>query len=179
MNFIPCFYYTEYLIYYKWLYVKYTIGGMILSNYFMDLAIEEARKAYKIGEVPVGAVIVKNGEAIAKAYNIKETIKDTTAHAEILAIRKASNVLGQWRLLDCEMYVTLEPCIMCAGAIVQSRIKKVVFGAYDKRFGACRSLYRLLDEGNLNHKVEVVEGVEEERCSHLLSNFFKERREKP
>lgn len=144
----------------------------------MDLAIEEAKKAYKIGEVPVGAIIVKNGEVIAKAYNIKEKLKDTTAHAEILAIRKASSVLGQWRLLDCEMYVTLEPCIMCAGAIVQSRIKKLIFGAYDKRFGGCRSLYRLLDEGNLNHKVEVVEGVEEERCSMLLSSFFKERREK-
>lgn len=142
----------------------------------MSLAIEEAQKAAKVGEVPVGAVIVKNGEVIASAYNMKENLKDTTAHAEVLAIKKASTVFGEWRLIDCDMYITLEPCVMCAGAIIQSRIKRVIFGAYDKRFGACRSLYRILDEGKLNHKVEVVEGVLEEKCSSLLSEFFKERR---
>lgn len=143
----------------------------------MSLAIKEAEQAALVGEVPVGAVIVKNGNVIASAYNMKEKLRDTTAHAEVLAIKEASKKLGEWRLIDCDMYITLEPCVMCAGAIVQSRIKRVIFGAYDKRFGACRSLYKILDEGKLNHRVEVVEGIEEEKCSSILSEFFKERRE--
>ncbi|MEF9952877.1 MAG: nucleoside deaminase, partial [Clostridium sp.] len=99
-----------------------------------------------------------------------------TAHAEIIAIQKASNVLGEWRLLDCDLYVTLEPCVMCSGAIVQSRFRRVIFGAYDRRFGGCRSLYTIPDDGRLNHKVEVIEGVMEGDCSALLTNFFKKRR---
>ncbi|KMT22536.1 tRNA adenosine(34) deaminase TadA [Clostridium cylindrosporum] len=147
-----------------------------MESYFMSVAIEEAKKAASIGEVPVGAVVVKNGEIIAKAYNMKETLMDTTAHAEILAIKKASEILKGWRLIDCEIYITLEPCVMCAGAIVQSRLNKLIFGAYDRRFGACRSLYSIPDEGKLNHKVEVVEGIMERECSSLLSQFFKTRR---
>lgn len=142
----------------------------------MGFAIEEAKKAGAIGEVPVGAVIVKDNKIISAAYNMKESLKDTTAHAEILAIKKASEALGEWRLIDCDIYVTLEPCVMCSGAIVQSRLNMVVFGAYDKRFGACRSLYNILDNGKLNHTVEVVEGVMEEECSSLLSEFFKKKR---
>lgn len=142
----------------------------------MGFAIEEAKKAGAIGEVPVGAVIVKDNKIIAAAYNMKESLRDTTAHAEILAIKKASETLEGWRLIDCDMYVTLEPCVMCSGAIVQSRLNKVIFGAYDKRFGACRSLYNILDNGQLNHTVEVIEGIMEEECSGLLSEFFKKKR---
>ncbi|MEG0641259.1 MAG: tRNA adenosine(34) deaminase TadA [Clostridium sp.] len=147
-----------------------------MHNYFMSLAIEEARKAGDLGEVPVGAVIVKDNQVIASAYNMKECLKDTTAHAEILAIKQASSIISGWRLIDCDLYVTLEPCVMCSGAIVQSRIGRIIFGAYDKRYGACRSLYNIPDEGKLNHRVEVIEGVMEKECSTLLSDFFRKRR---
>ncbi|WP_442878406.1 tRNA adenosine(34) deaminase TadA [Clostridium sp.] len=143
----------------------------------MSLAIREAMKAAQIGEVPVGAVIVKDNQVIASAYNMKENLKSATAHAEMIAIKKASDLLGGWRLLDCDIYVTLEPCVMCAGAIVQSRFRRVIFGAYDRRFGGCRSLYTIPDDGRLNHRVEIIEGVMEGDCSALLSDFFKKRRE--
>lgn len=142
----------------------------------MSLAIQEAKKARDINEVPVGAIIVKDNEIVASAFNLKESFKDVTAHAEILAIQKASKNLDRWRLTGCRMYVTLEPCVMCSGALINSRIDKVIFGAYDKRFGGCRSLYNILDNGDLNHVIEVVEGVKEEECSKLLSDFFRKRR---
>jgi len=148
------------------------------NQVFMQLAIEEAKKAYKKEEVPVGAVIVKNGKIISRAYNKKENKKDTTNHAEILAIKKASKKLKSWRLTDCEMYVTLEPCSMCAGALIQSRIKKVYIGAMDEKTGACGSKLNLLQDFKFNHTVEIETGVMEKECSLILQEFFKFLRNK-
>ncbi len=142
---------------------------------FMKEALKEAKKAYDKLEVPVGAVIVKDGKIIARAHNLKETKKDTTKHAEILAIEKASKKLGAWRLLDCEMYVTLEPCSMCAGAMINSRIKKLYIGALDEKTGAAGSVLNLFDYP-FNHKVEVEKGIMKENCEKILKNFFKDLR---
>lgn len=142
----------------------------------MKEALKQAQKAYDKLEVPVGAVIVKDGKIIAKAYNQKEDKKDTTNHAEILAIKKASKKLDSWRLLDCDMYVTLEPCSMCAGALIQSRIRKVYIGASDEKTGACGSVLNLLEDFKFNHKVEIEKGVLKEECENLLKKFFKELR---
>ena len=125
----------------------------------MKEALKQAQKAYDKLEVPVGAVIVKDGKIIARAYNQKEEKNDTTNHAEILAIKKASKKLGSWRLIDCDMYVTLEPCSMCAGALIQSRIRKVYIGASDEKTGACGSVLNLLEDYKFNHKVEIEIGV--------------------
>ncbi len=143
----------------------------------MKEALKEARKAYNKLEVPVGAVIVKDGKVIARAYNQKEMKKDTINHAEILAIKKASKKLESWRLVDCDMYVTLEPCSMCAGALIQSRIRKVYIGALDEKTGACGSVLNLLNDYDFNHKVEVETGILKEECEDMLKNFFKELRE--
>ena len=145
-------------------------------EYYMEQALKEAEKAYKKLEVPVGAIIVKNGKIIARAHNQKEEKKDTTRHAEILAIQKASKKLQSWRLIDCEMYVTLEPCSMCAGAIINSRIKKVYIGALDEKTGAAGSVLNLFDDYTFNHKVEVEKGLLKENCENILKNFFKELR---
>jgi len=126
--------------------------------------------------VPVGAVIVKNGEIIAKAHNLKETKFDTTKHAEILAIQRASKKLKSWRLLDCEMYITLEPCTMCAGAIINSRIKKIYIGTMDEKTGAAGSKLNLFEDYTFNHKVEVENGILKEECEKTLKDFFKELR---
>ena len=142
----------------------------------MNEALKEARKAYNKLEVPVGAVIVKDNKIIARAYNQKEEKNDTTNHAEILAIKKASKKLRSWRLLDCDMYVTLEPCSMCAGALIQSRIRKVYIGALDEKTGACGSVLNLLEDFKFNHKVEVEHGVLKDECESLLKTFFKELR---
>ena len=142
---------------------------------FMKEALKEAKKAYEKLEVPVGAVIVKNGKIIARAHNLKETKKDTTKHAEILAIEKASKKLDAWRLLDCEMYITLEPCSMCAGAIINSRIKKIYIGALDEKTGAAGSVLNLFDY-KFNHKVEVEKGILQKECEKVLKDFFKELR---
>lgn len=139
----------------------------------MREALKEAQKAYDKLEVPVGAVIVKNGKIISRAHNLKETKFDTTKHAEILAIQKASRKLKSWRLLDCEMYVTLEPCSMCAGAIIQSRIKKIYIGAKDPKTGAVGSVLNLLEDYEFNHKVEVETGILEKECEKILKDFFK------
>ena len=147
-----------------------------MEEKFMKIAINEAQKAYNKMEVPVGAVIVKDGKVIAKAYNQKEYRNDTTNHAEILAIKKASKKLNSWRLLDCEMYVTLEPCSMCAGALIQSRIKKVYIGAMDYKTGACGSVLNLLNDFEFNHKVEIEEGVLKDECEKMLKDFFKDLR---
>ncbi|ELC8426203.1 tRNA adenosine(34) deaminase TadA [Clostridium perfringens] len=141
----------------------------------LSLALEEAEKAREKGEVPVGAVIVKNGEIIARAHNLKETLKDPTAHAEILAIREACNKLNNWRLHGCEMYVTLEPCPMCAGAILQSRLSKIYIGTFDDTTGAAGSVVNILQNHNLNHFLEVV-WENDEKCSKILTKFFKDRR---
>lgn len=144
-----------------------------MQEKFMKEALKEAKKAYKKLEVPVGCVIVKDGKIIAKAHNLKETKTDTTKHAEILAIQKASKKLESWRLLDCEMYITLEPCSMCAGAIINSRIKKVYIGALDEKTGAAGSVLNLFEDYKFNHKVEVEKGVMQKECENILKDFFK------
>lgn len=148
-----------------------------MEKKFMKIALKEAKKAYDKLEIPVGAVIVKDGEIIAKAHNLKETKFDTTKHAEILAIQKASKKLESWRLLDCEMYVTLEPCSMCAGAIINSRIKKVYIGALDEKTGAAGSVLNLFEDYIFNHKVEVETGIMQLECKKMLQDFFKMLRE--
>lgn len=139
----------------------------------MKEALKEAKKAYDKLEVPVGAVIVKDGKIISRAHNLKETKYDTTKHAEILAIQKASKKLNSWRLIDCEMYVTLEPCSMCAGAIINSRIKKVYIGALDEKTGAVGSVLNLFEDFTFNHKVEVEKGIMQKECETMLKDFFK------
>ena len=143
---------------------------------YMKEALKEAQKAYKKLEIPVGAVIVKDGKIIAKAHNIKEQKKDTTKHAEIIAIQKASKKLDTWRLTDCEMYITLEPCSMCAGAIIQARLKKIYIGTMDEKTGACGSVLNLLKDYKFNHEVELETGLLEENCKKILQDFFKELR---
>ena len=146
------------------------------KEYYMKKALKEAQKAYDKLEIPVGAVIVKDGKIIARAYNQKETKTDTTKHAEILAIQKASKKIEAWRLVDCEMYVTLEPCSMCAGAIINSRIKKVYIGAMDEKTGAVGSVFNLFEDYKFNHKVESETGILKEECENILKKFFKELR---
>ena len=143
---------------------------------FMKEAIRQAKKAYALREVPIGCVIVYEGKIIARGYNRRNTDKNTTSHAEINAIRKASKKLGDWRLEGCTLYVTLEPCQMCAGAIVQARIDKVVIGIMNPKAGCAGSVLNLLEMDGFNHKVEVERGVLEEECSTTLSGFFKELR---
>ena len=141
---------------------------------FMNLALEEARKARFINEVPVGSVITdKDCNVLSKTHNLKESENDPTAHAELLAIRQASRKINSWRLLDATLYVTLEPCVMCMGAIVNSRIKRVVFGARDKKSGGLVSNYGIGFDSSLNHKVKYTEGILEQRCSNILKEFFK------
>ena len=150
---------------------------MDIHEKYMKQALKEAKKAYEKLEVPVGAVIVKDGKIIARAHNQKETKFDTTKHAEILAISKASKKLGSWRLNDCEMYVTLEPCPMCAGALIQSRIKKVYIGANDEKTGAIGSVFNLLTDYKFNHIVEYEKGILEKECQKVLQDFFVELRD--
>ena len=145
---------------------------------FMKEALKEAQKAYDKLEVPVGCVIVKDGKIISRAHNLKETKKDTTKHAEILAIQKASKKLEAWRLLDCDMYVTLEPCSMCAGAIVNSRIRNLYIGTMDKKTGAAGSVLNLFEDFTFNHKVTVQNGILKEQCEKILKDFFKELRKR-
>ena len=144
----------------------------------MKEALKEAQKAYKKEEVPVGAIIVKDGKIIARAHNVKETKKNAIGHAEILAIEKACKKIGAWRLIDCEMYVTLEPCSMCAGALINSRIKKLYIGADDPKTGACGSVLNLLEDYPFNHKIEVKKYILKEECENLLKSFFKFLRER-
>lgn len=143
---------------------------------YMKIALKEAEKAYNELEVPVGAIIVKDGKIIARAYNEKEKKHDTTKHAEILAIQKASKKLKSWRLNDCDIYVTLEPCSMCAGALIQSRIRKVYIGTMDEKTGSCGSVLNLLEDYKFNHKVEVEYNVCKEECEKILKDFFKNLR---
>ncbi|EJQ45883.1 tRNA adenosine(34) deaminase TadA [Bacillus hominis] len=146
--------------------------------YFMQLAIEEAKKAEAIQEVPIGAVIVLDGEVISVAHNLRETEQRSIAHAELLAIDEACKKLGTWRLEDATLYVTLEPCPMCAGGIVLSRVKRVVYGASDPKGGCAGTLMNLLTDERFNHQCEVVAGVLEEECGTLLTIFFRELRKK-
>ena len=150
--------------------------AMTKEEKYMKEALKEAIKAYKKLEVPVGAVIVKDEEIIARAHNLKEIKNDTTKHAEILAIQKASKKIEAWRLEECEMYVTLEPCTMCAGAIINSRIKKVYIGTEDPKAGACGSVLNIFADYKFNHKVEYEIGIMQEECEKILKDFFKELR---
>jgi tRNA(adenine34) deaminase len=142
------------------------------DEYWMKRAITEARKAEVKDEVPIGCVIVRDGRIIARGHNLRETSQDPAAHAELIAIRKAARKLGSWRLLNCTLYVTLEPCTMCMGAIILSRVPTVVFGCYDPKGGAAGSLYDLSNDPRLNHQVMLVPQVLESECSRLLSSFF-------
>ena len=144
-----------------------------MEERFMKEALKEAKKAYDKLEVPVGCVIVKDGKIIARAHNLKETKKDTTKHAEILAIQKASKKLDSWRLIDCEMYVTLEPCSMCAGAIINSRIAKVYIGTQDEKTGAVGSVYNLFEDYTFNHKVQYETNILKDECENIMKDFFK------
>lgn len=143
---------------------------------YMELAIKEALKAQKNGDIPVGAIIVKDGKVIAKAYNKKEKNKCPTEHAEILAIKKASKKLKTWRLDDCILYVTMEPCLMCAGAMVQSRIKKVVYGVENSKFGFAGSIDNILNNKNMNHTIEIEKKICEKEIIKILKEFFKDKR---
>lgn len=150
---------------------------MLMNNdeKFMHAALEQAHLAYQIGEVPVGAVVVKDGEIVGTGYNRRETDKNAVAHAELLAIDDACKRLGGWRLWECELYVTLEPCPMCAGAIINSRIKRLIYGASDKKAGSVESVVRMFDLP-YNHKPPYTAGVLEEECSQILKSFFREMR---
>jgi tRNA(adenine34) deaminase len=143
---------------------------------FMRQALQEADRAFQEDEVPIGAVVVKAGQVIASAHNEREQLRDPTAHAEMIAITQAAGALGNWRLDGCTMYVTLEPCPMCAGAIVQARLPRLVYGAADPKAGAVTTLYQLLSDPRLNHRTEVVAGILAEPCGEILSRFFQQKR---
>ena len=150
----------------------------IFSNheYYMKMALKEAKKAYKLGEVPIGCVIVCEDKIIGRGYNRRNTDKSTLAHAEIAAIKKASKIIGDWRLEDCTLYVTLEPCQMCAGAIVQARIPTVIMGSMNPKAGCAGSILNILEVPEFNHQVHTIKGILEEECSQMLTTFFKELR---
>ncbi len=148
------------------------------DRYFMQAALAEAAIAKSLGEVPIGAVIVHAGEIIARGHNLRESSQDPTTHAEVIAIRQAAQHLGSWRLLDSTLYVTLEPCVMCMGAIILARIPRLVFGCHDPKVGAAGSLYNFAEDERFNHRVEVKTGVLQQQCSEQLSNFFRQLRNK-
>ncbi len=148
----------------------------MMHDHFMQLALEEAQQALLEEEVPVGAVIVDQGRVIASAHNQRERLHDPTAHAEMIAITQAAEARQSWRLDGCTLYVTLEPCPMCAGAMVQARLSTLVYGATDPKGGAVHTLYRLLDDPRLNHRAEIVAGVQADRCAEILTQFFQAQR---
>ncbi len=150
--------------------------AMTIEEKFMKEAIKQAKKALALGEVPIGCVIVSDGKIIGRGYNRRITDKNTLAHAELNAIKKASKAAGDWRLDGCEMYVTLEPCQMCSGAIIQARIKKVYIGAMNPKAGCCGSIMNLLNEPRFNHQAELETGILSEECSSMLTSFFRELR---
>jgi len=145
--------------------------------YFMGEALRQARKAYKADEVPVGAIIARDGQILARAFNQVETLKDATAHAEMLAITQAESVMGDWRLIDCDLYVTKEPCPMCAGAIVHARLRRVIFGCPDPKGGGAGSLFNILQNPALNHQCELTAGVKLDECRGILREFFLGKRQ--
>lgn len=149
-------------------------------DYFMSHAIKEAQKAYDFGEVPVGAILVLDNKIIGKGYNQVEQLKDPTAHAEMIAISAGANHLDSKRLVNCTLYVTLEPCPMCAGAIIHSRIGQLVFGAFDEKWGCCSTIYNLLEDKRFNHQVKLISGIKEKESEALLKSFFNNlRNQKP
>ena len=149
-----------------------------MKEFFMKEALKEARKAFELEEIPIGAIIVRNNEIISRGHNLRESTKDPTAHAEIIAIRRASEVLGGWRLTNCDLYVTIEPCPMCAGAIVMARINRLFIGSMDPKGGAAGSLFNIVDDDRLNHRAEVIYDVLGNECSDIMKEFFKKLRKK-
>ena len=147
------------------------------DQHFMKAAMQEAAAAEGLAEVPIGAVVVKDGEIIGRGHNLRETDQDPTAHAEMIAIRQAAQKLGSWRLIDCSLYVTLEPCVMCMGAIILARIPQLVYGCRDPKAGAVGSIYNLSTDERFNHQVQVREGVLQQECSTQLSSFFRRLRQ--
>ena len=148
------------------------------KEFFMREALKEAQKAYDQAEVPIGAVVVLNGEIIGRGHNLREKEQDVTLHAEIKAIRQANQNFGSWRLEDCELFVTLEPCPMCSGAMILARMKKVIFGAFDPKAGTAGTFMNLLQDSRFNHQVEVEQGILEDECKDILQKFFKGLRER-
>jgi len=147
------------------------------DEYFMREALRMAQKAYDANEVPVGAVVVRKGKIIARAYNQVELLKDATAHAEMLALTQAEAAVGDWRLIDCDLYVTKEPCAMCAGALVHTRVRRVIFGCADPSAGAAGSVMNLLQIPQWNHRCDIVSGILQDECAAILQNFFRQRRD--
>ncbi|MED5475852.1 MAG: tRNA adenosine(34) deaminase TadA [Candidatus Neomarinimicrobiota bacterium] len=145
-------------------------------EYFMKQAIDLAQKAYNLNDIPIGAVVVKNEKIIGKGYNQVKLLNDPTAHAEIIAITSAANTIKNWQLKDCEIFTTLEPCIMCSGAIINSRIKNIYFGAYDKKFGGCSSLYNICNDPRLKHRCGIKGGIMEIDCKWIIDDFFQKLR---
>lgn len=147
-----------------------------MHELYMQMAVQQAEEALAIGEIPVGAVITHRERVVAAAHNQREQLRDPTAHAEMIAITQAAEAVGNWRLTDCVLYVTLEPCPMCAGAILNARVPLLVYGADDPKAGAVRSVFRLLSDARLNHRAEIVSGVLQTPCSQILTHFFQQRR---
>jgi tRNA(adenine34) deaminase len=155
------------------LFIKDGLKRSSLTDHeFMELAVQEALQASQAGEVPVGAVLVQDGEVVARDHNRPISLNDPTAHAEILVLRAGAARMGNYRLSGCELYVTIEPCLMCAGAMVQSRVSRLIFGARDEKGGAVKSLYHILEDPRLNHRVQVLEGVLGEQCQEIMQAFF-------
>ncbi len=150
-----------------------------MNDFFMEEAIKEARKAYAIGDVPVGCVIVVNNDIVARSHNLRHNKKNSLYHAEMIAIHSACKKLNRWILDDATIYVTLEPCLMCAGAILQSRIKKIVYGKDELKSGCIKSIYQVFDNINYNHKIEITSGIKEKEIEEMMQQFFKELRNKP
>lgn len=152
-------------------------GRVMDDQYFMGLALEEAQKAADLGEIPIGAVLVQDNEVIARAHNMRETWQDATAHAEVIVIQEACKKLKRWRLSGCTLYVTVEPCPMCSGAIVNGRVDRVVYGCPDAKAGGAESIFNIITNPNLNHIACVMSGIREEECAQVMKTFFKRRRE--
>ena len=146
------------------------------DQYYMGLALAEAEEAYRIGEIPIGAVLAFDGKVIAKAHNMRETWQDATAHAEVIVIREACRLLNRWRLTGTTLYVTIEPCPMCAGALVMSRVDRLVYGSSDYKAGGVESIFNIVQNDALNHQIAVTAGVRADECSSIMKRFFKERR---
>ena len=147
------------------------------DEFYMGLALEEAKKAAALGEIPIGAILVQGEEVIARAHNMRETWQDATAHAEVIVIQEACKKLKRWRLTGCTLYVTVEPCPMCSGAIVNGRVERVVYGCPDIKAGGAESIFNIITNPNLNHVAQVTSGVREEECAQVMKEFFKKRRE--
>ena len=150
---------------------------MMTDEFYMGLALEEAKKAATLGEIPIGAILVQGEEVIARAHNMRETWQDATAHAEVIVIQEACKKLKRWRLTGCTLYVTVEPCPMCSGAIVNGRVERVVYGCPDIKAGGAESIFNIITNPNLNHVAQVTSGVREEECAQVMKEFFKKRRE--